>query len=368
MPQALPKDGTLITDDDGHKWVIYKLGNWYMTFDLGDPANYGDYDLAGFQEEGARYFGGVDILSLQNMIGGGKTEVLTSAQNGFGSMAAFWESALKVLGNPDARNDAEIQKIIVTRMQRPTMSETEFRALLQGTKWYQQRTEKQRTWNDMGEADRKREVDDTKAKLRESYLETFGRYPDDSMIDGWANDVASGQLGYGAVIDAMRRQAAGDPESPWSRTLRSEDENRRRRGQEITDLTGQLRQQAERWGVRLTDESLKAWSNDIVTRNKSEVDFEELMKDQAMALYPNKPRELATVDYAQSWMSSYSRLLEKSDATVFNPLVQSAMQRGVNLADFEVELRKRPEWMETKNAQDQLAGSVSRIGQQMGMV
>lgn len=364
MPIAVPKDGSVVTDpNDGHRWLVYKVGNWYMSFDIADGA---DYDLGGMQEEASRFFNGYDILSSPQFVGGGKPEVLTAVANGFGSMATWWDSALKVLGNPDARGDSEIQRILVTRALRPTMSETEFRTLLQGTKWYQDRNETQRKWNDLGEADQKRTIDDTKAKLRESYLETFGRYPDDATIDSWSKDVASGALGYGAVVDAMRRQAAGDSESPWSRTLRSEEENRRARGQQVSDLSGQLRDTASKWGVELTGDTLNKWSTDIVTKVKSSVDFEELMKDQAMALYPNKPRELATQDYAQSWMSSYARILEKSDGTLQNGTIKSALQRGVNLADFETELRNRPEWMETKNANDQITTSVAKIGARMG--
>jgi len=366
MAIELPKDGTLITDGQGHKWALYRLGNSLMSFDLGDATAAQQYNLAGFAFESPSWvIDGVDYSTDPNVVKNGNIAVLTAAQNEHGSMGAFWNNALKIMANPDARNDAEIQKIIVTRLSRD-MSDTEFRALLHDTKFYQSRTETQRQWNDMGEADQSNAIENAKSKLRESYLETYGNYPDDNAIGQWATDVASGNIGYGAVVDAMRRQAAGDPESPWSRTLRGEGENRRLRGQQITDITGTLRDTAERWGVRLTDGSLKEWSESIVTNNKSKVDFDELMKDQSMALYPNKPRELATVDYAQSWMSTYSRLLEKSDGTVFNPTIQSALQRGVNLADFETELRKKPEWMETKNASDQLTSSAARLGQQMG--
>lgn len=366
MALALPKDGMIVRDAD-KTWVFYQVGSWWMMFDLGTPEEAQQYDTEGMAT-GERYFNGGDITTFPAVVKADSPAMLSAIAGGFGTMAEFWQSSLKVLGNPDARGDAEIQRIIVMQMLRPTMSETEFRSRLADTAWYKSRTETQRAWNDLGEADQRSLVEQTKAKLRESYLETFGVYPDDSAINQWAVDVASGVLGYGSVVDAMRRQAAGNPESPWSRTLRSEQENQRLRTQQVSDMTGALRSTAERWGVQLTPDALKQWASDIVTRTKSEVDFEELMKDQALALYPNKPRELDTASYAQSWMSSYMRVLERSDATLFNPVIQSALQRGVNLADFERELRDDPAWMQTKNAMETMTANAARIGARMGFL
>lgn len=364
---SLPKDGQIITDEaDGHSWVFYTIGQWVLSFDLGTDLS--QYDTEGMQT-GSRYYNGFDLLSHPNVVGGGRVDVLNEISTaGFGSMKAFSDRAFGILGAPGAKDDPELQKIVLEYIRRPTMSTTELQYLVSQTTWYKSRTETARRWNDMGPADQAAEADRVREQLRQSWLETFGTYPEEADLGTWATDVASGQMGYGAVLDAMRRRAAGDPESPWSRTLRSEQENRRLRGQQVTDATGSLRSVAEQWGVQLTDATLKQWADDIVARKKSSVDFEELMKDQAMALYPGKPRELSIADYAQSWMSSYMRVLEKTDASLFNPIIQSALQRGVNLADFERELRDNPEWMQTKNAMETMTSSAARIGARMGFV
>jgi hypothetical protein len=44
------------------------------------------------------------------------------------------------------------------------------------------------------------------------------------------------------------------------------------------------------------------------------------------------------------------------------------MQGNVAIADFERELKKRPEWLETGNAFDTINRNVGNIGQQMGFV
>ena len=366
MPIALPKDGAIVTDDSGHSWVFYQIGQWVLTFDLGEDLS--QYDTTGM-ETASRYYNGIDLLGLPTVIGGGKLDTLnTIATAGFGTMKAFVDRAFGILGAPGAKDDKELQRVALEFIRRPDMSSTELQYLVSQTNWYKTRNATQRKWNDLGPADQDAAVEDTKEQLRQSWLDTFGSYPEDADIAQAARDIASGQINYGAVLDGWRRKAAGDPESPWSRTLRNEQENRLLRAQQITDMTGSLDDLAMKWGVRMTPDALKSWATDIVSRTKSEVDFENIVKDTAAALYPGKPRDLDTTSYAQSWMSSYMRILEKSDASLFNPTIQSAMQRNVNLADFERELRDSPEWMTTQNAMDTLTSSAARIGARLGFI
>lgn len=366
-PQPIPKDGTLITDDDGHKYVLYQVGNWWAKYDLGNAEQAAQYDLTGFQSEGGRYWNGIDILNTPKVVGGGADSVaflVALGQSGT-TMADHWQKSINIFHN-EARGDDGIQRLTLDAMMRPSMSSTEFQQLTEQTDWYQKHNNQQRIYGDASDAEKTAMVSNARESLRKNYYDTFGAMPQDVQIEQYAQDVAKGNMNTGAVVTAMRNQAAGDPESPWSRALRKETEDRGAYGQQVSDMANNMRTTADRWGVQLTDKTLNDWGSQVIGKTRSTADFENMLKDQSQAMYPNKPRELATIDYAQPWMQNYQRLLEKSDGTLTNPVISSALQRGVNLSDFQTELRQRPEWMNTQNAKDQLTTSVAQLGAHMG--
>lgn len=372
VPIAIPKDGVVVRDTrHGGRYVLYhvKSADLMVFFALDDGV---DWDIGGMEDWDRYYLGVYDVFSDPRVIHTTRSarELQGIAQN-WGSFENWYNHLMNVyIRNEEARQDKGVQRLIMEMSFRPDMSEAEFRARLQDTEYYRSRNDKQREWNDLSPAEQNARVEDMRARLAEEYWQLVGTMPaaTDPQLLQWAREVASGNMGYGAVIDAIRGIARRNPESPWSRTLRNEEENQRQRGIDISNMGGRIRSEAERWGVQLQDAVVRDWSDAIVSKRRSEADLIEYLKNQSKLLYPHKDRDVTAVDYGQAWRAVYESVLEQPEVSIFNPDIQRAMQANMPLADFERELKRRPEWLNTTNAYDSLARNAAKIGDTMGFV
>lgn len=372
MAISIPKDGVIVRDtkrtDVDARYVMYTVNGMSVFFSL-----FGDeYDTTGMEEWDRYYLGSYDIFSDPKVIHTTRTaKELQGIVASWGSFANWYNHLMTTfIRSPEARADQGVQRLIMEMSFRPDMSETEFQARMQETDYWKSRNDRQREWNDLSPAEQNSQVEETRARLADEYWQAVGVVVDanDPQIMNWAREVAAGNMGFGAAVDAIRSIARRNPESPWSRTVRNEEENQRQRGQDLSDMAGRVRSQAELWGVRLAGDAVSRWANDIVGNFKSEADLQEYLKDQAVILYPSKDREVTAQDYGQAYRSVYEQILERPEVSIFNPDIQKAMQGNVAIADFERELKKRPEWLETSNAFDTLNRNVGGIGQKMGFV
>jgi len=65
-------------------------------------------------------------------------------------------------------------------------------------------------------------------------------------------------------------------------------------------------------------------------------------------------------------MQTMSQLWEVAEPDLMDVTLQGALSTGQNLGDFRKALKKDSRWLETKNAADEMHGTVSRLGQMMG--
>jgi len=305
----------------------------------------------------------------QGVDGGNSTELLGMQQDGL-TYQKYWDRILdKVFPrDSDARKDKGVLKIIAQLAGRPDMSESELTNLLMSTEYFNNLTAEQAKWNDYSDAEQKFRIDEASADLAKEFWEKTGSQIalTDNDLKMYAHMVASGQRSFDSIVATwIKPEAEKNGESPWSRSLRNETENQRRRGFDIENKQADIQALANQWGVKLQASVIESWAKGIISMNRSDDDLLEYMKDQAQVLYQWKDREQVTEEAAQPFLQAYGATMEKN-GTVFTPEVQQAMQQGVNVFEFEKQLKSGDGWMETKNFQKSAEQTLGSISQEMG--
>lgn len=364
-PPKLAQGGTVVRINTGGGYVVYDLGHGiYVRYTI---------PYKGFDFNGSKDIGTVTQAQFNKMfpnyINGGNALELDSIAKDFGSYRNYWNWLIKAYMGPNpAKNDPGVLRVLAQLAARPDMSSEELDNLLKSTSYYQSRTEAQLEWNDLSKAEREKRVNDTAIQLVDSYFQLVGaQIP---MTNGtlmqWARRIASGEIGYGVAIEQWIKPAAlKNPESPWSRTIRNEKINQGQFEVDVENAAEQARQLARRWGVQLSETSLADWGNKLTMNEASEADLIDYLKKQASILYPWKDPELETMEAAEPWLQTYSRVMERN-ADIFNVDVQRALSQGQPVFEFEQTLRSSDQWLETRNATDTLTSMAAEIGRRMG--
>lgn len=143
-----------------------------------------------------------------------------------------------------------------------------------------------------------------------------------------------------------------------------------------------LRQTAWRNGVNLSSATLQSYAQAIAA-GKVNVDYyKNLIRKQASSLAPGYADELANgmdlYDIGNSFIQSKAKILEMNPADIdlFDPDVRSALSgttkdgkpSSTSLWQFEQQLRQKPEWLKTNNAQDQTMGVAHKVLMDMGLM
>ena len=332
------------------------------------------------QAESAPLEGGITLTDpgqLQNLKAtldagekGGDSAELTSVQKEWGTYQAFFDNMLDKVFPRDneARNDPGVLKVIAKLAARPDMSRDELTNHLMTTEYFNKLTDIQREWNDLSDAEKQFRIDEKAAWLAEKYFTLVGTPINASSAEiiKYATDIVSGKRSDDGVIATwLKPEAEKNPESPWMRTVRAEEENQRRRPFDIEQKAGEVRQLAHQWGVQMADGTLNKWASDIVALKRSDDDLLESLKNQAELLYPWKDRELSTEEASQPWIQTYQRVMEQP-ADVFNPQLQKALSAGQPVFDFERELKSSEKWEQTANFQSEASKVLGDLGRRMG--
>ena len=290
------------------------------------------------------------------------------------------------LAGTDALQDAGIMGVIALAMTRQ-MSEAELKNRLQQTEWWNSRTDKQREWNDLSDAEKALRVVDEASKmaglwftyvgvdlqLAQFDVDGDGTLSSDELRRGnpdlydWASRVASGEVSQVTAVNMwMKDKALENPESPWSRTVRDEEKAQLQHGVDIENTGGQIRDLYNQWGVPISDERADSLAEQVELNLMSFEDVEEELSAQAQALYPNKPENMPTMEWAQPYVQTYMQTLEVPNMGLTDPVLNRALADGTNLADFRVGLRNDDRWLETQNAKDEMNTTISQLGRTMG--
>lgn len=311
-----------------------------------------------------------DQFNQMGVVLAGNAEELRDLSLSYGSYREFFDTIITtVMGaNNPARNDPAVLAVLAQYAGRPDMTEAELQGLLRATPWYQQHTQGQLEWNSLSDAERRVRTDNMAARMIDTWFEFTGETVPitDPRIQNYVEQLASGATGYGAWTEGtVKAQATQNAESPWSRQVRQEQESQLQRGIDIENTAQRVRDLARRWGVQYADRQFTEWATSIQSNQMSEADVLELIKDQALVLYPWKDREMETTTAAAPWIQTYERVLEQT-ASLTNPQVQAALTAGTSAWEFEQQLKRSPGWLETRNARDELFSTVAEAGRRLG--
>lgn len=404
-PIALPTDGTFFKVD----------GVTYMAVTIGGGGNFGtgsgrdrttrteattgmaSATLFFRVPEGTTLTGTVTTLSAAswaekklkgNYIDGGSADAFAGMEAGQ-TVGEIFERTLYEMGlyGSDALNDQGVMNVLAEMLARPDMSSAEFQTRLQQTDYWKNSTDKSRTWNDLSPAQQEQELMDTAGVVAGLWFTYTGEAIDmseyDSNGDGtvtmaelekgnptlanMAREVSNGSKTQQQIINDTIKPAAMDiAESPYNRIVRNEKIEQGKFGVTVANKAAEIAETYARWGIPIGAKEAESLANKVTMNEIADADWLETLKDQAQALYPNKARDIATYDWAQPYMSTYSQLMEKPQPDLMSSSIQSALTSGMSLSDYQTSIRKTDDWKETSNAKETYNNRANMIGRMMG--
>ena len=378
---GLPRDARIVEVPGVAKYAMFQLvpGVWIryaITADSG-VSTAGRHVTKLSKAEWAKTFG--------NSVQGGDASELEEIPTAFGTYQAYTNEILDQLfpkGDP-RRTDPEVLRVVATRAGRPDMTEAEFENLLKGTDYYQSRTEGQLRWNDLSEAERKVQRDDMEARMTQTVMSlvgqqasrvggTAGGFIHNSTIKAHVEAVASGKMSYSAWTEnVVKPFAETRAESPWARQVRDEQEAQRQRPMDIENSVARIRETAGRWGLNLSEGTLRTYARAIVENRMSDDDLTQAFDQQATALYAGKPKGMETIQYAAPWIETYNRVLERqgSLATAEIARALSAYGRDPENNDpwsFGQKLKMTDDYDQTRQGADDAYSTVGELAGMLG--
>lgn len=150
---------------------------------------------------------------------------------------------------------------------------------------------------------------------------------------------------------------------------------------QLSSIESQLRQTALRNGVRIGDDQLKRWMQQIVRGNASQDQFNTHIRDIAartFTAYSDQIRGgMDIADVASPYMQSMSDILEINPGSIdlYDRTIRKALsykdEKGkpapMSISDFEDSLRADPRWQHTKSARTQAQGYANAIAKMWGL-
>lgn len=281
-----------------------------------------------------------------------------------------------------AMEDEGVLHVISLWFARPDMSEAEFANRLRRTEWWRTHTDAERAWNDKSPAQRQQEIMEAAAQINGLFFTYVGRNIDarnwrtfeglkesNPKILRWARLLASGQMSEQQIINTFLKPIAEkDENSPWSRTLREEEQAQGQFAVDVENKAQQIMDIYARQGVKINRRAALRLAEDVMMNSKSDADVYQMVQTQAQGLYATKPENLDTYTWAQPFIGAYEELMETPEPDLFQRDIQKALTEGMTLGDFRKHLRGTQKWMHTKNAQDEMIGTVAQLGNLFGMV
>jgi hypothetical protein len=366
MAARIPPGGKLYVLN-GIYVVLYDVGHGIRVYyDFSAPGTMQQVDVGAYGP--AQTISPDEFYRTPGLIHGGVVqEVLGITQPTFQDW--FDKTISTATAGASWAHDPEMRSIYADWVVNPQVSADEIQARIRQTNYWKSQTDAQRNFNDASPAEQARLVNEAAADLAERYFQLTGTTVDlaNPELRGWAQQVASGAQGAGWIVEQfIKPLALQNPESPWSRTVRSEHEQQRQRGVDVENRAEQVRQLYRRWAIPVSDEVARQWALDITANLKSDADLIQQLQQQAAVLYPWKDPQMETMVAAEPWMATYSRVLERPMPDIFDPVLQQALTSGAPVYQFEQDLKRRPEWLQTKNAKESLSTAAFQLGRLMG--
>lgn len=346
--------------------IMYVVDGVRIYFDLSAPGAMEATNMAGaytMVSMSREEFYGQDAL-----VHGGMVQEVWDVPDFFGFINE--QLSIAFVNRPDLEQSPEIRQILMRWIVNPELSEDEILADITATDFYQNTTEATRNWATMTDAEQRHEVNRQLYEiLGPKWLEVVGTSPDlaSPELTYWATLIANGTKTFGQFIeDYLKPLAMQNPESPWARQGRTEQEAQLQRGNEIENTRTDVRALYTQWGIPVSEQTINDRARAIVEGRSSAEDLIEDLKDQAQVLYPWKPRETATTTAAEPYIQQWARLMERPPPDLFHPQIQQALNSGISLWEQEQQIKGGDDWLWTNNAEADLSQRFMRVGQILG--
>ncbi len=363
-PIKLPSDTQLV--NVGYNiYAVYDVGGVKLAYTINTAPNAVDW-----KSHGALTTFTQDQFNQQGYIMAGDATELGTVTETFGNYRSFYNSILsRVMGpyNP-AKDDPEVQRVLADFAARPDMDPAELQNKLQATKWYQTHTQGELEWNGLSAAEQQKRRDQVVQQATDTWFQVAGERvdPGDPRVANYIEQLASGKMGWGAFTQIVQKAARDNPESPFMRDTRAEQEAQRQRGVDIENTMQNIRDTLRKWGLAWTDGNIRDWAQQIVEKRSSDEDLMQSIKQQAAHLYPWKDPEMETLQAAQPWLRVYEKRFDGKQGSLTDPLIQGALLKGTLPFEFDKQIKRSSQWLTTQNARDELMGAGFEVAKRMG--
>ncbi len=248
-------------------------------------------------------------------------------------------------------------------------TQQKFTAELKNTPWYQKNSESVRQWtflasNDPATAQAKRgallsQLRDTAGELGAVIsASTLNKIAGNALMFGW-NDaqIRDTLTQYVKAVNGTFYGAAGNN-------------------------VDELRQLAWRNGIQIGTGTLQKWAQSITSGNHSLEDYQRHVREMAAKAFPIYADQLESgvdmYDIANPYIQAKAKILEQNPADIdlfdidvrrgLSSTGQDGKPASMSLWQFEQNMRKKPEWLKTKSAQDQTMAMGHKILSDFGLV
>lgn len=142
-----------------------------------------------------------------------------------------------------------------------------------------------------------------------------------------------------------------------------------------------IKEYAYNMGIKLSDQAVKDQAQRVVRKVATTQDFESQIRESAKSMFPGYSEAIdagSTIrDIAGPYIQMMSSELDIPDVSidVMDPIVKKALNgldakgkpAGVNLYDFQQQLRNDPRWKKTQGAQDTAMSASLKVLRDMGL-
>jgi len=139
-------------------------------------------------------------------------------------------------------------------------------------------------------------------------------------------------------------------------------------------FTDSLRSMALVNGLKYNDDWYLGAARSVASGLTDESYWERELRNQAASMFPNYAEQINAgmnaMEIASPYINIYAQTLERSpyDLDLNNPDIRRAMMDGQGLFEFQQSLREKPEWMNTKQAEDRVSEISLQVMKMFGLV
>lgn len=319
------QDYHFVRSPSGHIYVVYSIktfgGNrvslaWRVSKD--------QYKAFGIDPKKVKRITRTQARGL-NVFGGVEEIVVKDTKRQKHPWKKFLEDVGQMYGSTSWMKDKEYMSVLLDGFMEG-LGQDEIGQRLTQTKWFQARTQAQRQWEQTGKEEKEQILRNMTDKVKSVLEELYGPdtpwadHVDEADMGKWVENIASGDWGdpsdgFETWADQQRRKAEEVEGTKAWQNREADLEEQRAFMNRPEDVYESLRGEALKWlgpaskGTPfLSDGVLRQWSEDLVSKTKSEADWDQFIRGQASKMYPFLGTDQTWMEFADPYKSKAEAL------------------------------------------------------------